>query len=335
MLDRIREAWARVRTQIESTTERLKPLYDERVEQVFILILIAATVLVFILFWAGRADLAVWVGGLAFLSAGVIGLYVPPERKTTWVQHIAPELIGISIGVLAIDQLYQLRLEQQEKAALILQLGSPSNDFAVEAVRITESKGWLRDGSIKGANLGGANLKGANLGGANLKGANLGGANLQGADLREANLEGANLGFASLQDAKLLAANLQDAKLLAANLQGADLGFANLKGADLQAANLQGADLGHANFKGADLGHANLRGADLVGRGRMILYLVDTISRDGNLNDTEPDDGNLNDTELEDAKLEGVFYDDETVWPDGFDYRAAGAVYGVDAIQEK
>lgn len=255
----LKESWAWIRTQAVVVRARLSPLYDQRVEQLFIAILIIATLIVFVLFRTGRADLAVWVGGIAFFAAGVIGLYAPSERKT-WVQQIAPELIGISIGVLAIDQLYQLRLEQQEKAALILQMGSPSNDLAIEAVRIMGSNGWVRDGSLKGANLYGANLKGAFLVGANLESTSLWGANLQDAILLNANLEGASLSGANFQDAWLSGVNFQDAILLNVNFQDATLDGAN---------------------------------------------------------------------------LESAIYNDKTVWPDGFDYRAVGTIHEDDATQHK
>ena len=119
---------------------------------------------------------------------------------------------------------------------------------------------WLRNGSEKRADLGGANLREANLRRANLRRANLGGANL-----RRANLGGANLREADLNWADLGGANLRRANLRRANLRRANLGGANLREANLRRADLCGADLGRANLREADLRWANLCGANLGG----------------------------------------------------------------------
>jgi hypothetical protein len=96
---------------------------------------------------------------------------------------------------------------------------------------------------------------------------------------------------AELRGAYLSRADLFGVDLAGADLRGADLGWANLsdaklQGADLSGANLYGTDLSDADLRGADLGGANLIGADL---GR-------------------------------------AAYDEYTVWPDGYDPEAAGAV---------
>lgn len=106
--------------------------------------------------------------------------------------NASAELTGIAITLLIVDELYQRRETDREKRRLILQMGSPDNAFAREAVRALQSHGWLRNGSVSKAHLKGANLQGANL--------------------WRANLQGACLEFANLQDAHLLGANLQGAK---------------------------------------------------------------------------------------------------------------------------
>jgi len=95
------------------------------------------------------------------------------------------EFIGIGFGVLIIANAGEFISRQQEKGRLILQMGSPDNAFAIEAARQLSSKGWLYDGSLRGAVLTGADLNGAKLFEANLTGANLCEANLKGADLSE------------------------------------------------------------------------------------------------------------------------------------------------------
>ena len=149
----------------------------------------------------------------------------------------------------------------------------------------------LRDADLRDADLRGAYLRGADLADADLGGADLGGANLRGATLWGATLWGANLGVANLGGANLRGADLRGANLGGANLRGATLWGATLWGANLRGADLGGANLGGANLRGANLGGANLRGANLWG------------------------------ADLGDASANRL-----TVWPDGFDPKAAGVI---------
>ena len=139
---------------------------------------------------------------------------------------------------------------------------------------------------IRAGWFGGADLRGANLANANFTRADLTDANLRDADLRDADLWGANLRDADLRDANLRDANLRGAYLTGAYLTRTDLTDANLTDANLRDANLRGAYLGGANLGGANLGAANLRAADLW-----------------------------------DASANRL-----TVWPDGFDPKAAGVI---------
>jgi uncharacterized protein YjbI with pentapeptide repeats len=115
-------------------------------------------------------------------------------------------------------------------------------------------------------------------------------------DLTLAYLRGAELAGAFLGGADLFAADLAAADLRGADLGGAHLGSADLSGADLSRANLFGADLGWAELRGANLHGADLRRADLRG------------------------------ARLTGADLSGAVYDDETLWPEGFDPVPAGAI---------
>ncbi len=158
------------------------------------------------------------------------------------------ELLSIGLTVLVIDSLNRRRAEKERKEELILQLGSPDNGFALEAVRQLRYKGWLEDGSLQGAKLQGANLRWAKLNGTNLREASLYLANLQHARLQGVNLQQADLNSTYLQKAKLPGANLQQADLCRARLQAAYLYQANLQGANLIMAKLQGADLRGTKF---------------------------------------------------------------------------------------
>ena len=98
-------------------------------------------------------------------------------------------------------------------------------------------------------------------------------------------------------DAKTLAgsvlcrAALCNANLRAAEMRGVDLRQADLHLADLSGADLRTADLRAVNFRGTDLRATDMREARLNG-----------------------------------ADLRHSLYDEDTLWPAGFDPRAAGAV---------
>jgi uncharacterized protein YjbI with pentapeptide repeats len=146
---------------------------------------------------------------------------------------------------------------EAKKANLIAQMGSSVKDVAVAAAEELRRHGWLYDGSLQGANLGGANLQGANLGGANLQEAILSRANLKwiflvGANLQATYLVEAHLGNANLTFADSQGAYLQEARLMSTKLQNADLTGADLKGAILAGTNLEGAILRQAHLQGVE-----------------------------------------------------------------------------------
>jgi hypothetical protein len=192
------------------------------------------------------------------------GIIIPIQKKKSWLpltwqadwwQGFSTEMFGaimttIFLG-LVVGLVQQNENVESQKQALILQMGSPDNSFAIEAVRILRSKGWVEDGTLHEAWLSEANLQDVSLEFANL----------QGADLSDANLEGAILVGANLEGAILHRANLQGADLTDANLYGADLEAADLQSADLTNASLQSAILHEAHFEDADLFGANLQRA--------------------------------------------------------------------------
>jgi hypothetical protein len=125
---------------------------------------------------------------------------------------------------------------------------------------------------------------------------------LHGADLRRARLRGADLTGVQLQGAHLEAAELQGAVLYLANLRGALLDGARLQWASLVQAQLSGASLDHAQLQGSDLSGADLQTAILFG-------------------------AQLQGARLQQTRLRGATVDDRTAWPQGFNRKAAGAVY--------
>jgi hypothetical protein len=94
-------------------------------------------------------------------------------------------------------------------------------------------------------------------------------------------------GFAVREALDLHAADLRLADLVDAHLERAILGDAHLQEADLMEAHLEEADL-----RGAQLDRADLLGIGALGS----------------------------------ARLEGALADERTVWPKGFDWRAAGVI---------
>ncbi len=106
-------------------------------------------------------------------------------------------------------------------------------------------------------------------------------------DLGGTNLSRANLSRANLSGAYLMNANLSRAYLFGANLSRADLSNANLSRARLGVADLSRANLSMANLSNAELTNANLSGAKYT-------------------------------------KNHKLFKD--TIWPEGFDPDAAGAI---------
>jgi hypothetical protein len=138
----------------------------------------------------------------------------------------------------------------------------------LRSANLSESRFYaadLRGADLTDANLTDANLTGAHLASAHLPGANLHGAHLGGADLTGANLEGAHLDRAQLTGADLIGAHLTGADLRSAQLTGAPLIGADLTGADLRGAQLTGAYLIGAHLTGADLRGAQLTGTYLSG----------------------------------------------------------------------
>lgn len=180
------------------------------------------------------------------------------------LRDFLPELVGISFGVIVIDELALRRQRIEFKRSAVLQMASLSNDFALDAVRIIIHNRWHTDGSLAGINLLHANLEGAYLPWANMAGACLNHANLKRAHLHQVNLVGAMLLEAQLAGAHMRWARLTDALLIGADLEGAELGNADLTNADLSEAKLQNANLNRDLLEGTDLRGADLTGASLA-----------------------------------------------------------------------
>jgi hypothetical protein len=213
--------------------------------------------------YAGLDDLI----AIVILLIGVSYYFLP--FPTQFLEDTHAEFIGMGLTVLVIANATEYQQTKAEKKRLILQLGSPENGFAIEALRQLRQRGWIEDGSLAGADISEANLTDADLTKAYLSRVNfciadLSAANLSGANLTWADLSFADIHYANLTRADLTKANLTNAVLHGTDLSKADLTEADLTWADLSAANLTDAKLSRANLSGADLTGANLSGADLT-----------------------------------------------------------------------
>jgi len=191
---------------------------------------------------------------LALMLVGILCYIFPPNpdqnKFYAFLFDFRAEFLGAGIATLLIGNASQAAQIKEEKKRLILQMGSPDNSFAIEAVRQLGQHGWLKDGTLKGANFYKANLSQADLSGANLSKARLTNTNLSGAQLGAANLCRASLFNANLSQAHLDSSDLSEANLLFATLSGSKLIRANLSGATLIGTTLIRADLGGADLSG-------------------------------------------------------------------------------------
>ena len=117
---------------------------------------------------------------------------------------------------------------------------------------------------------------------------------LDGSDLRRANLRGSNLNNSSLVQVNLALANLSKAVLTNSNLTRSLLNYANLQEAHLDGVNFDSAKLHYEDLRRAYLLRASFSGADLRG------------------------------AQLDSNYGYEVFYNERTIFPEGFDPIAAG-----------
>jgi hypothetical protein len=148
-------------------------------------------------------------------------------------------------------------------------------------------------------------------------------------NLRDADLQGATFEFAWLTGADLHRARLQRTMLFGAVLAYARLSEAELQGARMDHAQLQKADLHLAQLQGARLVGARLQRARAIGAEFQKAVLTDADLRDANLGDAQLQGADLRGAQLQGANLTGAQLNEAhcsatTVWPVGFDWKAAG-----------
>jgi uncharacterized protein YjbI with pentapeptide repeats len=140
---------------------------------------------------------------------------------------------------------------------------------------------------------------------------------LSGAWLNLSSLVGSNLNLANLSGSTMFAADLTGANLSGAKLNGAGLIGANLSGVDLRGADLTGAQLQLPLpvDAGEDFSYSDLTGDEFI----RALLMQTNLAKVAN----DPAELSLNETQLKpllkDAVLQGVVYNEDTIWPLGFE----------------
>ena len=175
-------------------------------------------------------------GSILFCVGMTLDTRTMHEFLQVFVDEWTPGFVIDGLLLLVVNRI----LRRNERNGVLAQIGSLSNDFALDAVRRAQREGWLADGSLQNRDLKKAKLQDADLSGANLNGA----------DLRFANLRGVSLSHADLRKATLTGANLADADLRWANLTGAQLRWAELQGARVDGVILADSDLTFASVDG-------------------------------------------------------------------------------------
>lgn len=194
--------------------------------------------------WKNIKSFIGWEDYIAIFTSilGLVGYIHGPipfvPGLTDFYFDIRSELVALGLTVLFIDNVNEIYRRRAEKERLILQMGSPDNGFAIEAVRQLNARKWLDNGSLQRANLKEANLSKVDLSTADLKGAYLRGAQLKGAQLIQIHLENAFLVDACLTGANLMLARFEGANLKGAHLEGAILIDAHITDEQLASAHL-------------------------------------------------------------------------------------------------
>lgn len=187
---------------------------------------------------------------IAFITA-IISLMLETDRSRQWYgdwfQGVSTEMIGAAVTTIfftfIVGAVQDRQAQSELKLELLTQLGSSVNSEAIRAAEELTRRGWLRDGTLQGVDLGFANLSNARLFFGDFRDAIMFSTILSNADMSETNLQGAIMQGTDLRGAILKDANMQDTDLETASLEGANLSGANLRGAYLLNANLQDATL--------------------------------------------------------------------------------------------
>lgn len=180
--------------------------------------------LIVILFWAGvevnnRAIQNYETGDKSYLElpgSGLLFLRSEENPLFSFWQGISTELFGAVITTLLLGMVVlvfqQYQGIQSDKEDIILQMRSPNNGFALNAVNTLRGQNWHMDGTLNWRDLSEANLKDAplqfsSLVGVDFSDSDLSNTDFQGANLTNANFDGSILSGAIFVDATLSGAS--------------------------------------------------------------------------------------------------------------------------------
>jgi uncharacterized protein YjbI with pentapeptide repeats len=168
--------------------------------------------------------------------------------------------------------------------------------------------------------------------------------NLAYTDLNFSNLDRAALYGANLSASTFYTVRLEEADLRNANLRGTILDFAHLRRANLDYAKMgtldeylkgpQGVTLSSTRMNSimqADLSNASLKGASLKNVLLWRTRLENANLEDADLTNADLTEVDLRGTKLKNAKLNGANLtgaraSSDTIWPESFDWKAAGVL---------
>ncbi|MEM9622721.1 MAG: pentapeptide repeat-containing protein [Pseudomonadota bacterium] len=169
--------------------------------------------------------------GMCLLALGmVIDTRTTHEFVQTLADEWTPGFVIDGMLLLVVNRI----IRRNERVGVLAQVGSLSNEFALDAVRRARTEGWLCDGSLRGRDLQRARLADADLSGADLRGVCLRFADLRRTCLNHADLRNADLTGANLTDCDLRWANLEGAKLVWAETQGGQFDGAHMRDVDIR-----------------------------------------------------------------------------------------------------
>lgn len=146
--------------------------------------------------------------------------------------------------------------------------------------------------------------------------------------------QGVNLSSCDFSQTKFFYTSFQEASLRNANLQECEFrecsfNFTDFEGANLSKTNLSQSILISANLSHANLTEANLSGIDLSGSNPLkgnVALLRNACLMGATLDGAHLFSADLSGAKLNDATLKEVKYNELTIWPEGYDPIAAGAI---------
>ena len=218
-----------------------------------------------------------------------------------FVQDLVPEFFGIVFTVFLVDRIYKYREEETYKRRLIRLMSSRINNIAIRATEELRAHRWLKDGSLRTADLTGANLNNASLVNSDVRGVIFKQSNLRDARFKNAKYDRDTI----LPDGSVIQSSSDWDRFTDTNHPDFWIGYEvtneNYSDRDLQGANLRGADLWGTDFRNANLAHADLSVAELS-------Y-------------TDLRGANLAKANLQGCILRETKFDEQTILPDGSEWK--------------